>query len=475
MHPSTVHAPLAALSAALILTLSGCKAYEPRALDLDRTQREYLLRALDGPVVEQFHEAGRPASAPDATLDLADGITLAEAEVIALVFNRGLRAARLAAGVTQASAENAGLWQDPTLGVDFSKIVSGASQGLDAIVSVGFTLPVSGRLDLERERLGAEHAAELARVAALEWETVASLRRAWTERAGIAREAEATRDVLHRVEQVTAIVDRMESAGELARIEARLFRIEDAKLRSRLAALESELSRATHAVEAMLDLPPAAGRFFTGEFVSSPRLGADGRDAALAAIRDTNPAVLRARAEHEVAERTLEEEIRKQWPDLVLSPGYGDDQGDRKFVLGVGVALPLLNGNRAGIAVAEAAREAARWRAESELQRVLGALLAAEERLAQSVARRESLERTLVPLVEAQYEETRAVARLGEVKTLVLLESLKQQLEARNEMIAARRDEALAAIDIEELLGPPGRAATLGPPGRAARDEGSQP
>jgi hypothetical protein len=40
------------------------------------------------------------------------------------------------------------------------------------------------------------------------------------------------------------------------------------------------------------------------------------------------------------------------------------------------------------------------------------------------------------------------------VKTLVLLESLKQQLEARSELIAAHRDEALAAIDIEELLGP---------------------
>ena len=83
-----------------------------------------------------------------------------------------------------------------------------------------------------------------------------------------------------------------------------------------------------------------------------------------------------------------------------------------------------------------------------------GALLAAEERVAQSLARREVLERTLVPLIEAQYEETREVARLGEVKTLVLLESLKQQLEARSELIAAHRDEALAAIDIEELLGP---------------------
>jgi outer membrane protein TolC len=459
MHPSTLRAPLTALFAVIIVTSSGCRSYERSTLDLDRTQREYLLRALDGSVLAEMN--GRE-EAGTAAFDPTDGLSLAEAEAIALVFNGDLRNARLAAGVTRASADNGGLWQDPTLGVDLSKIVSGASQGLEAIVSVGFTLPISGRLELEKARLGAEHAGELSRVAAREWETVAALRRAWTERARIAREVEATRDVLGRVEQVTAIVDRMEAAGEIARIEARLFKIEDAKLRARLAALESELSRATHAVESILDLPPGPGRTFSGEFASANRLRDGGRDAALLAIRETNPAVLVARAEYEIAERRLEEEIRRQWPDLVLSPGYGEDGGDRKFVLGVGVALPILNGNRQGIAVAEAEREAARGRAESELRGTLGALLAAEERLAQSVARREALERTLVPLLEAQYEEARAVARLGEVKTLVLLESLKQQLEARNELIAARRDEALAAIDIEELLGPPQRATIDG-------------
>jgi outer membrane protein TolC len=463
MHPSTLRAPLAALFAAIIATSGGCKSYERSELDLDRTQREYLLRALDGSVVDEMNARSQDGA---VAFDPSDGISLAEAEAIALVFNRDLRAARLAAGVTQASADNGGLWQDPTLAVDFSKIVSGASQGLEAIVTVGFTLPISGRLELEKNRLGAEHAAELARVAAREWEVVAALRRAWTERSGIAREVEATRDVLARVEQVTAIVGRMEDAGELARIEARLFRIEDAKLRARLAALESDLSRATHAVEAILDLPPAPGRVFSGEFAAANRLFEGGRDAVLAAVKDTNPAIAVARAEYEIAERRLEEEIRRQWPDLVLSPGYGEDGGDRKFVLGVGVALPILSGNRAAIAVAEAEREAAHGRVESELQGTLGALLAAEERLSQSVARREAIERTLVPLVEAQYEETRAVARLGEVKTLVLLESLKQRLEAWRELIAALRDEALAAIDIEELLGPPGRAAN---------DEGSQP
>lgn len=465
MHMNTPRVTAAALSTALLLALGGCKSYERSTLDLDRTQREFLLRALDGPVLEEMN--ARAQASPGATaFDPSDGLSLAEAEAIALVFNRDLRIARLAAGVTQASAENGGLWRDPTLGVDLTQIVSGASQGLEAIVTVGFTLPISGRLELEKQRLGAEHAAELARVADREWQTIAALRRAWTERAGIAREVEAARDVLGRVEQVTAIVDRMEQAGELARIEARLFRIEDAKLRSRLASLESDLARASHAVEAILGLPPTAGRAFSGEFASSTRAAAEGRDAVLAAIAATNPAVLAARADYEIAERTLEEEIRKQWPDLDLAPGYGEQDGDRQFVLGIGVVLPVLNGNRAGIAVAEAGREAARGRVEAELQRVLGALLAAEERLAQSVSRRDALERTLVPLVEAQYEETRAVARLGEVKTLVLLESLKQQLEARNELIAARRDEALAAIDIDELIGPPQRAE---------RDGGSQP
>ena len=153
MHPSTVHAPLAALSAALILTLSGCKAYEPRALDLDRTQREYLLRALDGLVLDELNARPQPGA---GAFDPSDGLSLAEAEAIALVFNRDLRTARLAAGVTKASADNAGLWRDPVLGVDLTKIVSGASQGVEAIVSVGFTLPISGRLELEKNRLGAE-------------------------------------------------------------------------------------------------------------------------------------------------------------------------------------------------------------------------------------------------------------------------------------------------------------------------------
>jgi outer membrane protein TolC len=282
-------------------------------------------------------------------------------------------------------------------------------------------------------------------------------------RAAVAAEVDATRDVLARVEQVTAIVDRMEAAGEVARIEARLFRIEDAKLRARLAALESDLARATHAVESLIDLPPAASRKLTGEFASSARLAGATRDAALAAVADMNPAVLVARAEYELAERRLEEEVRKQWPDLDLAPGYGEQDGDRQVRCSAWAWCFLFS--------TETGRESP-WPKPSARPRAAAPRPSSSARSARCSRRKSaspSPPRGVMrssarscPSSRLSTEETRAVARLGEVKTLVLLESLKQQLEARNDLIAARRDEALAAIDIEELLGPPQRTTTDG-------------
>lgn len=438
---------LAVLSLAALAVLSGCVSYERKPLDLDAVQEEFLART-----------PALPQPSGDAAFDLADGLSAAEAEAILLVFNRDLRIARLEAGVARANAENGGLWADPTLGVDFTRIVGAASQGVEAIVSLGLTLPLSGRLELEKERLGAEHAAQLARVAALEWSTVATLRRAWVERAALSEETESARGTLARLSEVRSVVDRMEAAGELARIESRLFRIEEAKLHARVVELETELSAATRSIASLLDLPHTEGIALLADLPQRAVPADAGRETVLAHLADTSPTVAVARAEHESAERRLEEEIRMQWPDLAIGPGYGKDNGDRKWVLGVGLRLPVFNGNRAGIAAADAARELARGRTEAELTRVLGAFASAEERLAAASRRRALLEESLLPLVAAQYEETRAVARLGEVKTLVLLESLKQELESTAQLISARRDEALAAIELDLLVGPAPRA-----------------
>lgn len=446
---------VAAIAVAIAVVIAGCRAYEPRPLALDATQREFLLRTVDGPSLVEFAERLRVHAPSAASFDPADGISLVEAEAIALVLNRDLRLARLEAGVTRATAEHAGLWRDPTLGVDLSQIVSGAAgQGIEALGSIAFTLPLSGRLELEKELAGAEHHAQLARVAADEWRVLSDLRRAWVRRASLAERSAAARDFVTRVEQVIAVVDRMEKAGELARIEARLFRIEDAKRRAEVQAIDSELSLATHEIESLLGLPPGADRRFAGDSSALLASARQPQATLLGRVSDTNPLVRLARQEYESAERRLAREIRAQWPDLEIAPGFGEQDGDTQAVLGIGVTLPVLNGNRRAIAEAEAAREVARGRADAALEQAITAITNAAERLSSASARREAVESTLIPLVDTQYAEAREVARLGEVNTIVLLESLQQQLEAKNQLIAARRDEALAAVDIAELAGP---------------------
>lgn len=431
--------------------LAGCRSYEPKPLALDDAQRAFLARAATGESLAAY--AGRIAAhvGPEA-FDLSDGISLAEAEAIALVFNRDLRLARAAAGVTQATAQNAGLWRDPTIGVDLSRILSGAASGdIEAMFSAGFTLPLTGRLEAERARATADLHAELARVAAEEWRVLCAVRRAWTRRTALDAERAATLDVLSRVEQVVAVVDRLEAAGEIARIEARLFRIEEAKLRTQAAAVEADLALATREVESLLGLPPAKDRAFTGGFGEEVQ---EPRERLIARAARTSTSVALAVAQHEAAERRLAQEIRQQWPDVELAPGFGEQDGDRQATVGIGVTLPVFNGNRRAIAEAEAARELARMRAETEIERVLGEIVASDERRIAALARGEMVVRTLGPMVDTQYAEAREVARLGEVNTLVLLECLKQQLEAKQELIAARRDASLAAADIAEAAGP---------------------
>lgn len=64
-----------------------------------------------------------------------------------------------------------------------------------------------------------------------------------------------------------------------------------------------------------------------------------------------------ALARYGAAEAKLRLEIAKQYPDIVLSPGYMFDQGDNIWSLGFSLLMPLLNRNTGPIAEAAAQRE----------------------------------------------------------------------------------------------------------------------
>ena len=158
---------------------------------------------------------------------------------------------------------------------------------------------------------------------------------------------------------VLLLVVQMERAGEIARTEAKLFRIEKATKASDLAVLESRAHESDLRLRQLMGMSPDAPLRFRAMGVGPPRASAAQRNDP-AELKRRSPTMLVAATEYEAAEKTLELEIRKQYPDLYIGPGFGREDGQDQMLLGLSIPIPILNANRQRIAKARVQRELAR-------------------------------------------------------------------------------------------------------------------
>lgn len=444
------------------MVAGGCQSYERKPLDLAAAREAWLARSPSDDTARAFAERLGRAEATGAPFDPSDGLTLAEAEPVALVFNRELRLARLEANVTQATADFAGLWDDPVAGVDIERIVSGVPDPWVVAGTIGLTIPISGRLEVEKERAGAQHAAELQRVAAKEWATRAALRELWIEWSAQTHRVNLATDLIERLRLVAALADRQERAGVLSRIDARLFRVELAGSEAELIASRARVRELELQVRDVLGLAPQAPVRLVETVVFAARDGAS--QWSVEALEPGNLELSAIRSEYEAAEQALRLEVREQYPDLTIGPGFGTDQGDERVLLGIRLPIPLWNRNRQGVAEAAAAREVARGRFESLYERLGSRLAIAQTRHEAGRAMREAVETGVLPLADEQDAEVRRVAELGRVDSLLLLQAIKSQYDAKARLIDARAEEAIGGVRLDELIGPPAPTTSSGAP-----------
>jgi len=440
----------AVAAACAVLCLAGCQSYEQQPLDLTAhreafDQRGLSLERIDG-FVERLRELG--TDIPE-TFSFDDGLTPPEGEVAALFYNADLRQARLAAGVALASFENAGLWDDPEFGFDGSEIWSPSSP-FEFGLMVSLTIPVSGRLEVEKSRAGAAYEAELRRIVNAEWELRGQVRQAWAAWTAAVERARLLRDATVQVERITSITDRLEAAGELSRIEARLFRVELAARRAEIADVILEVRQARIELLGLMGLPPNA----TIELLPAlPTIDLTCAGDVVGRLIEANTELAIRRAEYQTAEESLRLEVRKQYPDIEIGGGYGRE-GDDRLLLGLSLPIPILNANRAGIAEARAERDVALAAAETTFERLARALAYSQAALDAAQAQRVRYESEVVPMLEEQAAEVESIAQLGEVDTLILLETVHAELDAKSRLLDLRLSEFDAATAITLLLGP---------------------
>lgn len=427
--------------AACCVAAAGCARYDRRPLDLAAFQQALSERTVDAAETAE-------AASERGVYEPGDGLTLREAEALCLVLNPSLRSARLKARIPAIGAEKAGLWDDPELSADLLRILDDVDKPWILGASLSFTLPVSGRLGAEKAEANAEARVALVEIFAMEQEALRALREMWSECRRAGASAEATRRLLGRLATVCEVADRREQAGEMLPSEAGVFRLARARQEIALSRFEAEERIARLRLLAQLGLTSDAPVVLTagGEAGVKP---AD--PDTTGGLFQSNPLIAVRAAEYEVAEAALRLEIRKQVPDLHLGPAYGNEEGQDRLGAGFSLPLPVLNGNRRGVAEAEAAREAARAAWEEAVQRAKSQWEEASARLAAAEARREGIEKTVIPLAQKQMDQARSLADLGEFDALLLLESVESECEATLDRIEAETDVALARAELLAL------------------------
>ncbi len=433
-----------------VVMLAGCQSYQSNPLDLAAHRDQWLARTPGDEPVRAFAERlAEPGGA--SAFDLSDGLTLAEGEIVALVFNPDLRLARLRAGITTATAKHAGLWDDPRFGLDFLSLTENASNPLVVTPSLSFTIPISGRLEAEKARADASLAAELTRVAEQEWQTRVDVRRAWLRWSAARVKAEQTEGLLASIESLVASTAQLAEAGEIVRTEAALFTIEQASQRQALLRYRGEAVENEQELRSLLGLSPESPLDLV------PTLGIRTDPSAMIAdhLAERNLSLARLREEYEIAEQTLRREVREQYPDLTIGPLAEFDRGDTLLGFSLSLPIPILNANKQGISEAHAARELARAAFETAYERLVGSLAATRARLANIREQREIIETTIAPLVDRQLADAQNLLQIGEGGTLVLLESLTRVGQTQMALVEVRLSESLALAELTLIIGPP--------------------
>lgn len=426
----------------------GLQTFQKQGLDLPSHSNKWLNQAPDADLVRDFAKRIEAQSGKSTHFNPANGVSMGEAQMIALVYNPDLRVARLKANVAAATAKHAGLWDDPTVSFDVLRVTDGVPKPWIVGSSISLTVPLSGRLRVEKSQAKAAMHAELDRVAEEEWRVSNDLEKTWLAWSALQSELDQTKNVVSTLDSIVKSSKQLAAQGEIPKTEANLFSIEQISQKVEIDRLKGDLLATEQEIRGLMGLSPKAPvRLITTLNVSS-------WTPSNKRLAINNPSLNRLRSEYKVAEYDLLLEIRKQYPDLEIGPAVEREEGQSRIGFLGAIPIPSLNANRGGIAKAKARRQLAQAAFETEYERYVGKLAALKARKNALNAQNASMKKTLIPMVDQQLLDAKKLIDLGEGDSLVLLESLIRAHEAKLKVIDIQLKKSQVESDIRFLLGP---------------------
>lgn len=352
--------------------MSACATYQAKPIQAPALETAYRARTLDDSELRSFVEVGvgTPRSAwPPHTLDLK---TLT---FIGYYYSADLDVARAQLAVADAGVRAAGARVNPDLALN-----AGYNRNPESHVEYGlvpaFTFEIAGKRGYRILR--AERQADAARIGLSEagWTLRSRIRAAFVnhvlaiQRLAVLRTEQSIRG------EIVEIFDRRLAVGESARPELDVYRVDLITTDAAVRAATGDVAQTRAVLANAVGVPLAALQDMSVE--PSPLETPPVEDAL--PIRTLQRAgvlhradLQRSLADYAAADAALRLELARQYPDVVLSPGYIFEEGFARYVLGAALQpVALFHRNQGPIAVAEAQRLEAASRFEALQAKAIG-------------------------------------------------------------------------------------------------------
>jgi cobalt-zinc-cadmium efflux system outer membrane protein len=435
------------LTSLLLTLLACCVPYRPQPISVEENANTLIARSLDGAAVRDALAKNDAAAEWPPRRWTRTQLTLA-----ALALHPDLDVARAGLAAARASIREAAERPNPTLSAGVERL-----SGSD--VSPWVT---TLSLDIPFETAG-KRGARVTQAQALTAEAVANVDQAiWTVRSGVARalndlaRSSALRTLREREtalrEEIVSIYTKRLEVGESATPELARVRAELRVAHAATLAEEARIEIARDALAGAIGIPRSA---LPAEIDLATAPAAPRDDATLATLALTaRPDVLAALARYEAADAAYRLEVKRQYPDVHLSPGLGWDQGAFKWTLGAAAELPIFNRHQGAIARTEAERERAAAELLAVQARILTALDQARTRERTARARLDAATR-VVESRDALLAAARRQFEAGEIDRLALRTQELESAAAAADREDARYDIAAAQVELEAAVEQP--------------------
>jgi cobalt-zinc-cadmium efflux system outer membrane protein len=430
-----------------IILLAGCRTYEPSPLNPR----------------ELFEEVDQARHLLETGAKQEDGepFTFRRAAALMNVHSPALREVVAEYETVLAPAEISTPWPNPTLELG-PKTATGLDDGNKTIglgvVTLGFAIPISGRLGKENDFNRKSAYLAFLRVLARHRELYLDLREAYSQWSLAKIKVNAGRNIVNSVEKALGLTRKLVDAGVSGALDVGQMELELHAARVELLEAERELAESEVALSRLIGVhPDGFGPAPEGVLPEPPEILPPLENLKALMIRN-HPGMALLREEYEVAESKLAFEIIKQYPDLGLGGTYESEPGEEAikiYELTVGFDLPIFDRNQQAIAEAHRLREEIREKYMARANIALAQLEGSLKIYELLYEKQQRLETEALPRARSNVELARrsvAAALIDSLQYLAvergmnaaLIDTVKGDLELRS-----------ALIDIEKAVGRP--------------------